>query len=152
MKAITITAVIGVFLATAATALALREEMFGNAPFPSRPGWAAGVVDVVNLDSRIWLQEHALAGTVICFYKGDMHAVNLALRKFAAVKAGERPLVLLPGPGKPSLSSKPIEGDWQVLSSSMPYEKKDAHTFTFTAKVPGRGETKITYRVRVKWC
>jgi hypothetical protein len=117
MKAITITAVIGVFLATAATALALREEMFGNAPFPSRPGWAAGVVDVVNLDSRIWLQEHALAGTVICFYKGDMHAVNLALRKFAAVKAGERPLVLLPGPGKPSLSSKPIEGDWQFYVS-----------------------------------
>jgi hypothetical protein len=50
------------------------------------------------------------------------------------------------------LVNEPIEGDWQVLSSSMPYEKKDAHTFTFTAKVPGRGETKITYRVRVKWC
>jgi len=50
------------------------------------------------------------------------------------------------------LVNEPIEGDWQVLSSSMPYEKKDAHTFTFTAKVPARGETKITYRVRVKWC
>ena len=47
---------------------------------------------------------------------------------------------------------EPIEGDWQVLSSSLPYDKKDAHTFTFLAKVPGRGETKITYRVRVKWC
>jgi len=47
---------------------------------------------------------------------------------------------------------EPIEGDWQILSSSMPYDKKDAHTFTFTAKVPARGETKITYRVRVKWC
>ncbi len=47
---------------------------------------------------------------------------------------------------------EPIEGDWEVLSSSQPYEKKDAHTFTFLAKVPGRGETKITYRVRVKWC
>jgi hypothetical protein len=47
---------------------------------------------------------------------------------------------------------EPIQGDWQILSSSMPYDKKDAHTFTFTAKVPARGETKITYRVRVKWC
>jgi hypothetical protein len=47
---------------------------------------------------------------------------------------------------------EPIDGDWQILSSSMPYDKKDAHTFTFTAKVPARGETKITYRVRVKWC
>jgi hypothetical protein len=50
------------------------------------------------------------------------------------------------------LVSEPIEGDWQILSSSMPFEKKDAHNFTFTAKVPARGETKITYRVRVKWC
>jgi len=47
---------------------------------------------------------------------------------------------------------EPIEGDWQVLSSNQRWEKKDAHTFTFTPNVPARGETKITYRVRVKWC
>ncbi len=47
---------------------------------------------------------------------------------------------------------EPVGGDWTLLTSSMPYEKKDAHTFTFTAKVPARGATKITYRVRVKWC
>jgi hypothetical protein len=50
------------------------------------------------------------------------------------------------------LVNEPIEGDWQILSSSQPYEKKDAHTFTFLAKVGARAETKITYRVRVKWC
>jgi hypothetical protein len=50
------------------------------------------------------------------------------------------------------LVNEPVEGDWQILSSSLPYEKKDAHTFTFTAKIPARGETKITYRVRVRWC
>ena len=47
---------------------------------------------------------------------------------------------------------EPIEGDWEMLASSMPFDKKDAHTFTFLANVPARGETKITYRVRVKWC
>ncbi len=47
---------------------------------------------------------------------------------------------------------EPIEGDWKILSSSLPYDKKDASTFTFLAKVPARGETKLTYRVRVKWC
>ena len=47
---------------------------------------------------------------------------------------------------------EPIEGDWEVLSSSIPYEKKDAHTFTFVAKVGARSETKIRYRVRVRWC
>ncbi len=50
------------------------------------------------------------------------------------------------------LVSEPIDGDWTVLSSSMPYDKKDAHTFTFLVKVPSRGEAKVTYRVRVKWC
>jgi hypothetical protein len=116
MKAITITAALGMFLATTATALALREVMFGNAPIPNRPGWTAGVVDVVNLESRIWLENHAMAGTVTCLYKGDINAVNLALRKFAAVKAGERPVVLLPGPGKPHFGSK-IEGDMQFYVS-----------------------------------
>lgn len=47
---------------------------------------------------------------------------------------------------------EPIQGDWEMLSSSLPYDKKDAHTFTFLAKVGARSATKITYRVRVRWC
>ena len=37
-------------------------------------------------------------------------------------------------------------------NESHPHKKKDAHTFTFDVKVPARGKTKITYRVRVRWC
>jgi hypothetical protein len=47
---------------------------------------------------------------------------------------------------------EPIGGDWQVLSESHPHVKKDAFTFTYTVKVPARGETKVKYRVRVRWC
>ena len=47
---------------------------------------------------------------------------------------------------------EPLPGDWSVLGSSLPYKKEDAHTFTFDVKVPKRGETKITYRVRIRWC
>ncbi len=47
---------------------------------------------------------------------------------------------------------EPVGGDWTILSSSQPAEKKDASTFTFTIKVPARGSTKVTYKVRVKWC
>ena len=47
---------------------------------------------------------------------------------------------------------EPIGADWQILSESHPHEKLDAHTFKFTVKVPARGETTITYRVRVRWC
>jgi hypothetical protein len=45
-----------------------------------------------------------------------------------------------------------VGGDWTIVQSSHPANKEDAHTFTFTVKVPARGETKITYRVRVRWC
>ena len=47
---------------------------------------------------------------------------------------------------------EPIGADWQILSSSHRAEKLDAHTFKFTVKVPARGETTVTYRVRVRWC
>jgi len=47
---------------------------------------------------------------------------------------------------------EPIGGDWQILESSHKHDKKDAFTFSFTAKVPANGKTKIRYRVRVKWC
>ena len=50
------------------------------------------------------------------------------------------------------LVREPIGGDWTLMSSSMPSTKEDAATLSFDAKVPARGETKITYRVRVKWC
>lgn len=47
---------------------------------------------------------------------------------------------------------EPIGADWQIISSSHRHEKLDAHTFKFTVKVPARGETTVTYRVRVRWC
>ena len=50
------------------------------------------------------------------------------------------------------LVREPIGGDWTLVQSSMPSTKEDAATLSFDAKVPARGETKITYRVRVRWC
>jgi hypothetical protein len=47
---------------------------------------------------------------------------------------------------------EPIGGDWTMLSSSHEHTKQDAFTFTFDVSVPANGKTKITYRVRVKWC
>lgn len=47
---------------------------------------------------------------------------------------------------------EPIGADWRILSSSHEAEKLDAHTFKFRVKVPARGEEKIEYRVRVRWC
>jgi len=47
---------------------------------------------------------------------------------------------------------EPVGGDWEILSSSHRVEKLDAHTFKFTVDVPARGEEKVNYRVRVRWC
>jgi hypothetical protein len=47
---------------------------------------------------------------------------------------------------------EPVDGDWEIVQSSHPATKKDARTFTFDVSVPARGEVKITYRVRVRWC
>ena len=47
---------------------------------------------------------------------------------------------------------EPVGGDWTVVESSHRWERVDARTFRFRVPVPARGATKITYRVRVKWC
>jgi len=47
---------------------------------------------------------------------------------------------------------EPVGGDWEIVSSSHPAQKQDAHTFVFTVKVPAKGEVKVKYRVRIKWC
>lgn len=47
---------------------------------------------------------------------------------------------------------EPVGGDWEVTASSSPAVKKDAHTLTFKVKVSARGNLKVTYRVRVRYC
>jgi hypothetical protein len=40
---------------------------------------------------------------------------------------------------------------WRILSNSQPFEKQDANTIVFGAKVPAGGEAKVRYRVRYSW-
>ena len=47
---------------------------------------------------------------------------------------------------------EPASGDWEIVSSSLPATKDDAHTFSFRVPVPARGSTRVEYRVRVRWC
>jgi hypothetical protein len=47
---------------------------------------------------------------------------------------------------------EPVGGDWEILSSSHTATKVDAHTLSFTVPVAARGETRVTYRIRVRWC
>jgi hypothetical protein len=47
---------------------------------------------------------------------------------------------------------EPAGGDWTIVSSSHPAERKDAQSFAFHVKVPARGKVEINYVVRVRWC
>src|SRR2546423_3773309 len=44
-----------------------------------------------------------------------------------------------------------VTGDWQILTSSHPYEKVEAHTLRYTIPVPKDGASKLTYRVRIRY-
>ena len=41
--------------------------------------------------------------------------------------------------------------DWEVLSSSLPFEKRNAQTVSFDVAVPAGGETRLSYTVRYRW-
>jgi len=48
--------------------------------------------------------------------------------------------------------NEPAAGDWEIVSSSLPAIKQDSQTFSFDVRLAPRSETKLTYRVRVRWC
>jgi hypothetical protein len=46
---------------------------------------------------------------------------------------------------------EPIPGDWKMLGSSHKYTKTEAFTAEFSLRVPSDKETKLTYRVRMRF-
>lgn len=46
---------------------------------------------------------------------------------------------------------EPVPGDWTMLSSSHPWKKGDAFAAEFSIPVPKDKETKLTYRVRMRY-
>ncbi len=46
---------------------------------------------------------------------------------------------------------EPVPGDWKILQASHQAEKVEAHTLKYVIEVPKNGETKVEYRVRIKW-
>ena len=46
---------------------------------------------------------------------------------------------------------EPMPGDWEMIRATHPHEKVQAFTAKWSLPVPKDGETKLTYRVRVRW-
>jgi hypothetical protein len=47
--------------------------------------------------------------------------------------------------------NEPIGGDWTMVSSNHTWTKTEAWAARFTAPVAAGGDTRVRYRVRVKW-
>jgi len=41
--------------------------------------------------------------------------------------------------------------DWEMVSSSVPFEKRNSQTVSFDVPVPAEGESKLSYTVRYRW-
>ncbi len=46
---------------------------------------------------------------------------------------------------------EPVPGDWEMVKTSHPYEKVEAHTLQYVVKVPKDGKATVNYRVRMRW-
>jgi hypothetical protein len=99
-------------LSAPAPAHALREVIVGNQPL--RPGmFAPELLAAVNIQERVYLYVHD--GNPFFFFKGGPGALNEAMRRFAAIPANKREIILLPIPAKPLIHDrKPIAYDWSL--------------------------------------
>jgi hypothetical protein len=46
---------------------------------------------------------------------------------------------------------EPVPGDWEVVKSSHPHTKVEAHTLQYVVKVPKDSKVTVNYRVRMRW-
>jgi len=96
-------------------AWALGEEGFGNAPLNelNYRDWE-GIMPLVNHPSRVYFTW--VNGNEHFYYRGEVPALNDALRKFAAREAKLHEVVLRPGPGvvKSFNGAKTIPFGWNL--------------------------------------
>jgi hypothetical protein len=100
-------------LAAPAAAHALATEQLGNKPIG--PGWNFGseLLAAVNVEERVYW--HEVNGNPTFFFKGGPRAVNAAIRRFAAIPAERREIILFPGPGATrTFDGKPVAYDWTL--------------------------------------
>jgi hypothetical protein len=77
---------------------ALATEQLGNKPIG--PGWGfdGKLLAAVNMDERVYWYE--VNGNPFFFFKGGPKALNEAIRRFAAIPAEKREIILIAGPGR----------------------------------------------------
>jgi len=116
-------------------ALGLAMETMGSdQPVAEQVDWAEGVIDVVDLPSRVY--SRWVNGNESFYYRGATEDLNATLRNFAAVKADVREVILRPGPGEArTWDGLRVPCDWRVhvpsgIYLAMAKEEKGTRVFT----------------------
>ncbi len=94
-------------------AFAIRDVILGNQPVG--PGFGCKeAVAALNVEERVYLSVGGLVEDVDAYFKGGPKALNNALRRFAAIPANSREIILLPVPARPLVHKVPIPYDWRL--------------------------------------
>jgi hypothetical protein len=148
MKIIGSTMGLALLLTFPSAAFALAFEVVGNAPMARQGQWAPGVVDIVNLKTRVYA--YLGDGQHIFYFRGDAAAVNEALRLYGSVRDDERKLILLPGSGKTkSFGQEPIPFACQLqVPGSL---RSKAHATVMTVYISGFKPRPVEAKPVEKW-
>ncbi len=105
-------------LSISAPVHALGSVIVGNQPLSPGLGFGNELLAAVNTAERVYFLHHDWH--LSFYFKGGPKAITEALRRFAAIPADKREIILLPAPAKP-LNNGKIEYDWclRVLGSRM---------------------------------
>ena len=133
-------ACIGPLLICPSHVFARGEEEFGNDKRTAQSSWPKGLIDVVNLKTRVY--RYWVNGNENFFYRGKIGALNAALAKFAAIEPkeeGVQPEVfILPQKGVVhSFDQTPVACDWSLqypdgIYLGMAKREKGTRVFTTT--------------------
>lgn len=95
-----------------AFAWGLATEQFGNGPMNQSFGLAPDVVEIANMDSRVYWYE--VNSNPTFYYKGDAKELRKMIAKFVALNHDRKEIILLAGPGETTTLSreKKIPFDW----------------------------------------
>src|SRR5262249_35546717 len=95
-------------------ACALATENVGNEPIANGFGFSTELLAAVNVSCRVYWFE--VNSNPYFYFRGNGRELNDALRRFAAIPAEKREIILLPGPAETSTltGAKRIAYDWSL--------------------------------------
>ncbi|HEX3150640.1 MAG TPA: hypothetical protein VHR66_21360 [Gemmataceae bacterium] len=140
MRRVILVALVASLLA-ATPAFALREIMIGNAPL-GPDGFEKEVLAAFNVPERTVLSAGPSDGDYEVYFHGGPKALNDALRKFAAIKAGKHEVILVPFAATPfDLGKESYPYDWTMrISGDRPNRRvKATGLATMTVYIPNVG-------------